>query len=83
MLRAQLAMLRFPLEWELTRALCPGFFIEEIDPARLTKPATGADLHTAIGQPVALAGSAEFKTHDFLHPVLHPGLWLAWQTPST
>lgn len=65
----------------LAKALCLGFFLHECDPATGAHPFGGAGMDAAIGQPVSLALVA--KDHDFLHPVLHPGLWFDWQTPST
>jgi hypothetical protein len=58
--------------WELARALCPGFFLHECNPASSTHPPFGAGLHASIGEPVSLTFVA--KDHDFLHPVLQPGL---------
>ena len=40
------------------------------------QPSLRAGLNATVGEPVAFAGGAKFETHDFLHPVLHPGLWL-------
>jgi len=75
MLEAQLAMLRFSSGMGLAKALCLGFFLREMCPTLCAQPTIGAGLHATLWQPVTLTGSAKFKTHDFLHPVLHPGLW--------
>jgi hypothetical protein len=76
MLEAQLAMLRFSLQRGLAKALCLGFFLGEMCPTLCAQPSFWAGLHATLWQPVTFAGTAKFKTHDFLHPVLHPGLWL-------
>ncbi len=76
-------MLRFSLQRGLAKALCLGFFLGEMCPTLGAQPSFCAGLNATLWQPVTLTGAAKFKTHDFLHPVLHPGLWLDWQTPST
>jgi hypothetical protein len=60
---------------ELAKALCLGFFLGEVCPTLCAQPPVGAGLNATIGEPVTFAGGAKFKTHDFLHPILHPGLW--------
>jgi hypothetical protein len=73
--------------WELARALCPGFFLHECNPAPSAHPAGLAGLHASIGEPVAFACGTEFH-HQALKPLTNKAARLmpitkARATPAT
>ena len=52
--------------WDITKALCLGFFLAEVCPALGAQPPVGAGMHATLWQPVTFTLVAELETHSFL-----------------